>query len=483
MKFVAMIKQHIDKTTMYRTVLYSLLGLVFWSWVLGFVGLVAFFPVAMAVQLLIIIGVGFGVDRLLAYAFKVRPNPESILITGLIVYFLISPNGTTESFVLGAIASALAAASKYLVVWRGKHVFNPAAFGVAITGLLGIGFASWWVATPWLLPFVLLPGLVVVYKTRRLEMVGVYTASSLLVIGATAMLRGEFNVGVLWTAIASYPVIFLACFMLTEPQTLAQKRQQRNVIAVIVAVLSFALGSLFVTPEIALLVGNLIAAIIAGRRSGVLQLTGRRQLPGNQVEYAFFSQTPLVFEAGQYVELHLPHIKPDVRGVRRMFTLSSRPGGNEVTLITRHPHPSSSFKKTLMKLPIGRNVRVTGVWGDFILPKNSKQKILMIAGGVGITPFLSQLDWFKHTGQVRDITLIYAVKDRQEAIDVAEYASHVHVIVHEGTLHANDIKNYSHDIRQRAVFVSGPPIMVDTTVHNVRRLGALSVHRDFFAGY
>jgi hypothetical protein len=99
MKLFNAVKAHIDKTTMYRTALYSLCGLAFWSWVLGFFGLIDFFPVAMVLQLLIIVGAGYAIDRLLAYAFKVKSNPESILITGLILYFLISPNGTTEHFV------------------------------------------------------------------------------------------------------------------------------------------------------------------------------------------------------------------------------------------------------------------------------------------------------------------------------------------------------------------------------------------------
>ncbi len=486
MKLFAAIKAHIDQTTMYRSVLYSLIGLTVWSWVLGFFGLIDFFPVAMAIQLLVAVGLGYAVDRLLAYVFKIRPNPESIIITGFILYFLISPNGSIQNLVLIGMASILAALSKYLVTWRGKHIFNPAALGVAVVGLAGLGYASWWIATPWLLPFVATIGAVVVYKSRRADMVLTYLAVSIATIVAIALIKGTFEPGLLWTVLVSYPLVFFACFMLTEPQTLAPKRKQRNGIAALVAVLAnsqMVLGPIAASPELALLVGNFVSMVVAGRRSVVLKLVSRRKLSGDQVEYNFAAHEPLKFEAGQYAELHLPHLKPDERGYRRMFTIASRPGTKEVRIITRHLQPSSTFKKTLMKLPVGRQLRVTGIWGDFVLPADMNQKLLFVAGGVGITPFLSHLAWLEHEDQARDVVLIYAVKNKSEAIDLDHYKTRAKIIVHEGTLTNEDIKRYARDIARRTTFVSGPPKMVDAVTKQAKQLGAPSVHRDFFAGY
>lgn len=487
MKLLGLVKAHIDKTTMYRTVLYSLFGLTVWSWVFGFFGLIDFFPVAMAVQLLIAVGFGYTVDRLLAYAFKIKPNPESILVTAFILYFLISPNGSTENFVLIGAAAVFAAMSKYLVIWRGKHLFNPAAIGVVVTGIVGLGYASWWVATPWLLPFVLILGCVVVYKTRRGDMVLLYILTSLVMVCITAVLRGSFEPNLLWVALTSYPILFFASFMLTEPQTLAPRKKQRNSIAVAVAVIAnsgFVLGPIAATPELALLVGNVISAAVAGQRSVVLTLKSRRKFSGgDQIEYSFTAHKQLQFEAGQYAELHLPHVKPDERGYRRMFTIASRPNTKDVTIITRHPEQGSTFKKTLAKLGIGKQLRITGIWGDFVLPGDVNQKLLFIAGGVGITPFLSQLDWLEYEGQVRDIVLIYAVKNKADAIDLEHYKKFVKVIIHEGALSSADIRGYAEGIAKRSVYVSGPPTMVDAVAKHATQLGALSVRRDFFAGY
>ena len=471
---------------MYRTVLYSLIGLVVWSWVLSLLGVIHFFVIAMVIQLIIAVAVGYGVDRMMAYIYKVRSNPESMLVTSLIVYFLILPNGTTKNFILIGVAVAFAALSKYLVTWRGKHIFNPAALGVVVIGLVGLGFAGWWVATPWLLPFVAVLGAVTVYKTRRWDMVAIYLVTSVLMIAAQAAIKGTFEPNLIVMAFTSFPLVFFACFMLTEPQTLAPKKMQRNIIAFGVGLVGsshLSLGILSTSPEMALLLGNIVSLFFMSQRSIALTLTGRRKLPGDQVEYHFESKKPLSFEAGQYAELHVPHKKTDGRGYRRMFTIASRPGVTSVTMITRHPEPASTFKKTLQKLPIGRQIRITGVWGDFTLPKDPKQKVLLVGGGVGVTPFMSHLAWLKHTGQVRDIVLVYSNRTMNDAINLDEYKSIAKVILHEGVLTNEALKNYVGDIAKRQVYVSGPPVMVDAVTKQAQQLGASSVHRDFFAGY
>lgn len=487
MKVISRVKLYIEQTTMYRTVLYALVALTVWSWIGGMFGTIDLFPVAMAIQLLIAVGVGYCVDRLLAWAYKVKPNPESIFITAFILYFLITPDGSIKNFVLIAVAAAVAAVSKYLVVWRGKHVFNPAAFGAVFIGVSTLGFASWWVATPWLFPHIIALGALVVYKSRQVSLVLTYSFVSLLFIGITALANGVPLGGLIQTATISYPIIFLACFMLTEPQTLAPKKKQQIGIAIAVATLAYGhsliAAPIPINPETALLVGNAISASLVIQRSTKLTLLGRRKLPGDQVEYVFSSERKIDFTAGQYAELHVSHVGPDKRGVRRMFTVASRPGSDEVKFITRHTLPSSTFKKALMNLAVGMNVKVTGVWGDFTLPEGKNKKVLMIAGGVGVTPFLSQLEWLEYTGQVRDVVFIYAVTNKKDAVDVSHSKKIARTVVHEGPLKQDDIAKYVKDIAKRQVYISGPPAMVSQSSADVRRLGATNIHKDFFAGY
>ncbi len=477
------IKKHIDQTTMYRTALYTLSGLAVWSVVLAFIGAIDFNPLSMVLSLVIVLAVAFCVDRLLAYVFRVYPNVESIFITALIVYFLITPSGSSQSFVLLALAGIFAAASKYLIVWRGRHVFNPAAVGVFLTGLLGVGYASWWVATPWLLPFVLTGALLVVYKTRRSDMVKYYVGASMVMIFLGAIIQERATVDLVLAIFLSYPVVFFAGFMLTEPLTLAPRRAQRNWIAVLVAVVSYAqftIGPLSASPEFALLVGNLVSFVIARRHGIRLRLVGRRKLAGDQVEYRFTPHRQLRFEAGQYLELHIPHARADARGVRRMFTIASSPDEQEIRIITRHPHESSTYKKMLMKLPIGANVRATGVWGDFVLPRNRAQKLLLIAGGVGLTPFLSQS---RELHRQPNVTLIYAVNSKKEMLELPSAIDRANVIVHEGVIDDTVLRQVAPSLSHYLVYISGPPVMVDAVTDAASTLGAVDIKRDFFAGY
>ena len=71
-------------------------------------------------------------------------------------------------------------ASKYLFTIRKKHIFNPAAFAVALTALTINQSASWWVGTPLMLPAVLLGGLLIIRKVRRFDAAIAFTASALL---------------------------------------------------------------------------------------------------------------------------------------------------------------------------------------------------------------------------------------------------------------------------------------------------------------
>lgn len=486
MNGLAAIKTHIERTTMYRTVLYSLMGLTVWSLLFSVIGILDFFVVAMIVQLLILLVAGYGVDRLFAAIFKVTPNPESIIITSFILYFLLVPSGTIQSFIAAALAAIVAAASKYLLVWRGKHIANPAAVGAVVIALTGIGFAGWWVATPSLLPFLLIAGAIVVYKTRRYDMVAIYILVSLLVVAGFAIIDNRFTIELVWQALVSYPILFLAFFMLTEPQTLAPRRQQRNGVAAGVAVLAHSqlvIGAVSMTPELALVVGNVVSAALAKTRGLRLKLESRKKLPGDQIEYVFSASQSIQFEAGQYMEIQVPNKKIDARGMRRMFTIASAPGTQSVRLITRHPQPASSFKNKLAELPVSSVLKVCGIWGDFVLPKDRSKKILMIAGGVGITPFLSHLEWLLQTKQQRDIILVCSVARKSDAIDIKKYQRLVSMHVHEGVLNRQTIMQYADDVAERQVYVSGPPAMVDGTVRTVRELGARSIHRDFFAGY
>ena len=121
-----------------------------------------------------------------------------------------------------------------------------------------------------------------------------------------------------------------------------------------------------------------------------------------------------------------------------------------------------------------------------MLPKNLSEKLLLIAGGIGITPFRAQLEWLLKTGQRRDGILLYSVREPSDAVfqDILTAETHgikTHIVT--GPIDEQILAQYVPDIAKRSVFISGPPPMVDAMSAMARRHGATKIHRDHFNGY
>ncbi|TGP82944.1 hypothetical protein EN865_34270, partial [bacterium M00.F.Ca.ET.222.01.1.1] len=85
-----------------------------------------------------------------------------------------------------AFASVWAISSKYILAVGRKHLFNPAALGVALAAFLLDRPATWWVGgNVWLLPLVLLGGILVGRKLRRFDLVATFFGVALATILAT----------------------------------------------------------------------------------------------------------------------------------------------------------------------------------------------------------------------------------------------------------------------------------------------------------
>src|SRR5690606_29453601 len=117
-----------------------------------------------------------------------------------------------------------------------------------------------------------------------------------------------------------------------------------------------------------------------------------------------------------YLELDVPHHRPDARGTRREFSIVSAPADLPTLRIAykngdqKHP---SSYKRALAAAEPGTVLAVTGTWGDFLLPKG-EVPILMVAAGIGVTPFVSQLRQLQADGIQRDVVLVYVASDASE---------------------------------------------------------------------
>jgi len=495
--------QATGRVTMYRLVLVILAAIAAVSLVLAGLGQLSYSLPDLALSLVVTVVATGASSVLVALAFRAKPHLESAAITGLLLFFVLPPTREPAALGILALAAVIASLSKFVLAVRGRHIFNPAALGALVVTATGLTFSGWWTSTAIMLPFVAVGAFLVLYRTRRLTMGIVFIVLAAAIIVVRMVSTGSEIWPAIVIAFTSYPIVFLAGFMLSEPLTLPPRRWQQFGLAALVAVLvavPFNVGTLlYSSPQLALVLGNLVAFFFGQRRALKLTLLSKRQLTPSTYEFSFQPAHPVAFRPGQYMELTLPHGRTDARGSRRVFSISSAPGRDAPITFAIKVGPSS-FKKALLALDEGSVIRGTSVGGDFALPSDPTTPVLLVAGGIGITPFTSQLENARLNGHARDVVVVYSVSDAAELAyaDVLE-SSGVRVVLlspnrperlpsgwtwaGNGRVTRELIATEIPDAASRRAFVSGSPALVNSVRGILRSAGTKRVTADYFSGY
>lgn len=508
----------LGRVSMYRLVLLSLGALAAIALVLSFFGLVAPTALELIVALVVLaavcVAVDAGAQRILGLPWRL----ESSLITAHILLFVLRPTLDPAGVAGIALAGAVASLSKYVIAWQGRHILNPAAVGATVLTLVSLavpalGTPSWWVGTPAMAAPVIVLGVAILWRTEKLRVVGVFlvTAVAIAVLRTSAQYQAAgapADIGtIFWPILWSSPFLFLGAFMLSEPLTLPPRRWQQFTVAGVVGVLAgwpIDLGAISLGQERALLVGNLVAFAFAVRSAVRLTLESRVDLTPTVRELTFRARRRLAFVPGQYLEIEVPHRHPDARGTRREFSIASAPEDLPIVKVAFREAtgpgvpPQSSFKRALALVEPGSALPVTGVWGDFVLPKRTMAPVLMVAAGIGVTPFVSQLRHMHAAGEDRDIVLVYVASESSELVYRAELeATGVPVLVFtrdrpadlprhwmwaQGVrLDADGLMRVVPDLSARHAYISGPPGLIADLAPALER--ARSITTDAFSGY
>ena len=214
--------------------------------------------------------------------------------------------------------------------------------------------------------------------------------------------------------------------------------------------------------------------------------------------FYFKPERPLSYTAGQFVELTIAHDNPDSRGAKRWFTLSSSPAKDLLAFTTRFAvERGSSYKNALRALKAGDAVTISDPMGDFVLPKLIQTPLVFIAGGIGVTPFVSMLQWLAETGESRPIKMMVGVNNESEIVfqDIYDDAhQHVTVVVDKpspswggerGRVTAELVLGVEEPNDDTLIYISGPEQMVEKLTIDLRAKG-VDKHRivgDYFPGY
>ncbi|HLG90927.1 MAG TPA: FAD-dependent oxidoreductase [Candidatus Saccharimonadales bacterium] len=194
-----------------------------------------------------------------------------------------------------------------------------------------------------------------------------------------------------------------------------------------------------------------------------LKFTGKKKEIENVYTFTFEPGKKISWQPGQYLHYELPHPDADDRGVERWFTISAPPSEKHPTITTRFDtEHSSTFKKALQKLEPGTEVEAGEPRGDFLLEPDASRHVL-IAGGIGVTPYHSMLLQLDRDGKPLNIDLLYANRDQNfvfgdefQKLAVSHPELKIHKFIGGHRISKSDLKKYL-NIEQRGTQTDGVP--------------------------
>jgi ferredoxin-NADP reductase len=207
------------------------------------------------------------------------------------------------------------------------------------------------------------------------------------------------------------------------------------------------------------------------------------------------------YRPGHYFWVELPDRgHEDEKGLRRHISLATSPTETGVVgLATRIR--DTAFKQTLAELEVGDEVQVEEPKGSFLLPEDTGEEYVFVAGGIGITVFRSMLRFIADEGLPYRVTLVYSNRDRESAAFLDELEEIERQV--EGLrlvltmtdepgwagetrhLDANVLDELLGGLGDKTFLVAGPPAMAEAVSDSLKSasLSEGRVLTDKFSGY
>jgi ferredoxin-NADP reductase len=193
------------------------------------------------------------------------------------------------------------------------------------------------------------------------------------------------------------------------------------------------------------------------------------------------------FQPGQYFWVTL--LDPpydDEKGPRRHISVVTSPNERGVLgLCTRLR--DTAFKRSLAELPVGAEVDVEQPKGDFLLPEETDQPLVFVAGGIGITVFRCMLRYIVEEGLPYRVTLVYSNRDRESTAFLDEVTELERAIPGlrlvltmtddagwEGESRRVDaamLRDHLGDLDSHEYLVAGPPAMTEAVAESLQGAG------------
>jgi predicted ferric reductase len=174
------------------------------------------------------------------------------------------------------------------------------------------------------------------------------------------------------------------------------------------------------------------------------------------------------------------------------FSLSAAPNGEYLRITVKQV---GDFTRSLRSLQPGTRVILEGPYGIFTSLRRRRQRALLIAGGIGITPLRALLEEMPQ--RKNGVVVLYRARSWQNVVFKDELdglvhsrGGEIHYIVgrrgteiHPHPLGSKFLRTTVPDLRERDIFICGPPEMLHDVAESLAELGipADQIHRERFA--
>src|SRR5580698_4275522 len=177
------------------------------------------------------LGVELVLSRLITGKYA---NLASAYITGISVGILLR----APDYWPYALCSAIAITSKYVMRWRGRHVWNPSNLGIVALLILAPDYISTlsvqWGNTVWPMLIVWVLGALIVWRVKRLHITAVYVISFVVFSLVRSEITGHAFLAEVAPITGPMYQLFIF-FMITDPKTTVRTRRGQCLVAFLIA--------------------------------------------------------------------------------------------------------------------------------------------------------------------------------------------------------------------------------------------------------
>lgn len=211
------------------------------------------------------------------------------------------------------------------------------------------------------------------------------------------------------------------------------------------------------------------------------------------------------FRPGQAMDVILP-AAPDAGSAdaRHTFSIVAAPHEPDLVFATRM-REGSAFKRALGALADGAPLQLDGPFGSLVLHRKPTRAGVLIAGGIGVTPFMSMLRHAAHVQGEQELALLYSNRRPEDTAFLAELQAlaqryprfRLHATMTDmahssqpwdgatGLIDADFIRRAAAGLPEPIYYVSGPPAMVEAMRDTLEDAGVDEddVRSEEFFGY